>query len=462
MSLDSSPAGGGGGGSQRPGQLRPQSKARQDTLHDDIKTIREYIADKEVPANVEIALIRVLGAAKSAGKGIEAGEGQGAIKKLQEDVTQMMAILQKQGNKPSYAKAAAAHSVQETMPIPSRSYREIVIAPKGETEEQKRRNGRELVEEFQRNGAKEIVAARRLRSGDILVTTKDKTSKEKLQKETPWLIGAGTEAAIRRKRFTAIAHGIRTAQIDTRQQAEAIAEIYKQNPSWKNSVEILSVAWAKKAREGQTTAPLLISVAEPGQGDILVDNGILWNYQLHDCEPFYGECKVTQCFKCYQYKHVARMCHSHPMCGFCGSKDHITDQCCIKADPKKHRCGICPGGQNHTAWSRDCPTRKPHMEAARHAHENRPRRFLQQVNPGNIPSITFASSRSNDAIEVESTQRSRKRVPGPGEWQTPRARGRPTFISQEENNGRIDIMMREMSQTVIPETQPFIPTNEDF
>ena len=145
-----------------------------------------------------------------------------------------------------------------------------------------------------------MVAARRLRSGDILVTTKDPKAKARLQKEPQWLEGVGTSVEIRRKRYMVIVHGIRRAQLDTSDQKKAFTEIYAQNQGLKGRVEILGATWARRTpKEGTLTSPLLLSVAEPAQGDILIDEGFLWNYQLHNCKPFYGGYKITQCFKCY-------------------------------------------------------------------------------------------------------------------------------------------------------------------
>lgn len=66
------------------------------------------------------------------------------------------------------------------------------------------------------------MAARRLRSGDILVTTKDQEAKARLQKEPQWLEGVGAGAEVRRKRYTVIAHGIRRTQLDTSDQNKAL------------------------------------------------------------------------------------------------------------------------------------------------------------------------------------------------------------------------------------------------
>lgn len=76
------------------------------------------------------------------------GGETGAIRSLREDVNQIKTMLRTQTTKPTYAQATASQAKSNTVPIPPRTYREIVVAPGIETNEQKQRNGRELVEEL--------------------------------------------------------------------------------------------------------------------------------------------------------------------------------------------------------------------------------------------------------------------------------------------------------------------------
>jgi hypothetical protein len=49
-----------------------------------------------------------------------------------------------------------------------------------ETEEQKRRNGKELVEELNKRCVGKVLAARRLGSGDVLITTIDRATYQEM------------------------------------------------------------------------------------------------------------------------------------------------------------------------------------------------------------------------------------------------------------------------------------------
>jgi len=154
-------------------------------------------------------------------------------------------------------------------------------------------------------------------------------------KDTKWLETFGDGARIKRREFAVIAHRIWVSQIQN--QDQAIQEIFRQNPKLQGSVDIVQVAFSKKTlRSGRTTGPLIISVTEPEQANRLIDAGLIWQYELHNCEPFEGDCVITQCFQCYKYGHVGYRCHNLQRCGFCAALGHATNECIGKEDHTKH------------------------------------------------------------------------------------------------------------------------------
>jgi hypothetical protein len=226
--------------------------------------------------------------------------------------------------------------IEPAKPVPARHKREIIIARGGETPEQARRTGKEVVDQLNNAGMDgQIVAARNLPSGDIVLTTDEEATRTKWLTDRKWTAVLGEEARVKRREFVVLAHGVKVSQIqDTKQAIEAI---YGQNPKLRDTVEILRVAWARKLlQSGRKTGPLHISVAEPEQANILIQGGLVWDYQLHDCEPYIGECQITQCFNCYQYGHLAKMCRNIQQCGFCAGANHATNDCMKKEDGTLH------------------------------------------------------------------------------------------------------------------------------
>jgi hypothetical protein len=153
--------------------------------------------------------------------------------------------------------------------VPVRHRREIVVIKGGETPEQARRTGKDIIDQLNSTSMEgQMVAARHLPSGDIVLTTDDEQTRTRWLADRQWLAVFGTDAQVERREFVVLAHGIKVNQAqDVRQTIQAI---YEQNPRLQNTVEILRVAWARKLlRTGRETGPLHIGVAELEQANIL-------------------------------------------------------------------------------------------------------------------------------------------------------------------------------------------------
>ena len=163
--------------------------------------------------------------------------------------------------------------------------------------------------------------------------------------DTKWLETFGTGSRVKRRDFAVLAHRIRVSLVQN--QGQAIADIYKQNPRLAGAVDILRVAFSRKViQAGCKTGLLIISVAEPEQANRLINAGLIYGYKLHNCEPYDGNCVITQCFRCYNYRHKAGKCRNTQRCGFCGSLGHATNNCIGKEDTGMYRCIPCRGKHN--------------------------------------------------------------------------------------------------------------------
>lgn len=365
-----------------------------------------------------------------------------------------------------------------TKPVPTRHNREIVVVRGAESTQQAQRTGKELVEQL--NKEKEgqeghVIAIRKLQSGDIVITMDDERTRTKWLQQTEWLATFGEGARIKRREFIVLAHGIKVNQIQDQEQA--IVRIYEQNPKLKGAIEITRVKWAKPLiRSGRTTGPLHISVLEPEQANTLIKAGLIWDYQLHDCEPYHGDCQITQCFKCYLYGHTAKMCINTTRCGFCAAPGHSTNDCMAKEDRTKYRCVPCgTKNGNHTSWHKDCPMRSKQAQRARLAYSNRPTQFQthQVVRDNMVASIRAIAqpigakqtTRGDIYLTQEQSQRPTQNVNSStasvrteGEWQTVQKRtispaqgpiakrGRPIGSTRATRNN-IDIRTFSNTQT---------------
>jgi hypothetical protein len=284
--------------------------------------------------------------------------------------------------------------------VPKRLARELVIACPDASPQDRGRPIAQIVEEINKlKGSAvpgRVLAARRLPSGDILITADTAETKEQLESSSSWLPAVGQTAKVNRRRFTVLVHGMRTSALDCSKPEEAIKELLGQNQHLRNRVEILHVRWPRKAvKLDKPVSHLVVDVASPAQANLLIDEGLLFHSELKDCELYHGDCRLTQCFNCQKYGHTARVCRSTQKCGACAALGHGDHDCALRGNPSALRCANC--GLGHPAWSSKCRIRREQVEKAQLAYSTRPRRFLLSTG-----SSQSASSRSSPLVGLHS------------------------------------------------------------
>lgn len=411
-------------------------------VNDEIQIIETFVREENWPARIREAWERVKQAT-----GDQAQQPQGDVPgraiadinaQLKDLTTAVRKLVQQPAQRgPQLSYAAVLQGVgkpmppqaQGEMPVPARRSRELVIAPGTETTAQKQRSGREIVRDVnEKIQCEAVVAARRLPSGDTLLTFEGEEAKRKWQGNIKVTEAFGADAKLRIREYTVIAHGVRVASLDVKDQKAGIASIYTQNPALKGVVTVVRIGWSHKTiKQGKRTAPLFLGIAEPEQANLLIEQGLLLGAEFHDCEIFCGDCQVTQCFRCQSYGHTAKHCQNVVRCGHCAAAGHKSTDCTKKEDHTAHRCVVCKG--KHPAWSRDCSVRKAQAAAARQAYLSRPSRFQIRIKHRETPitqtpiiDLRFNTSQETTAF-VGSTVESDIEVEAPPPPK--RRRGRP-------------------------------------
>jgi hypothetical protein len=450
-------------------------ESSQTQIHADIELIATYLAKRNASTKLVGAIDRIRDAYTTR---VKQTNTEQAIRQLHETVQKLAEKVSKtsyEAPKPALGSYAAAASrgasatkqtrlqqslnpVTSQKPVPARHKREIILVRGTETTIEKNRTYKELLEQINKSEVAGVaVAIRKLPSGDMILTMEDEQARTSRLANTAWLEVFGPGARIKKREFAVIAHGIRVSQVQS--QAQAIADIYQQNPQLQGTIEIVRVAFTKRLlKSGRATGPLIISVTEPEQANRLIDAGLIWSYELHDCEPFTGDCVITQCFKCYQYGHVSQKCHNLQRCGFCAGTGHATNDCLGREDSTKHRCVQCKG--NHPSWARECLVRGQHAEAAQVAYSNRPVRYQASTGPVRRIQTAVGPSQQTKAQETARTTNTtealittvidhplekwqepwievnRKRTPSPRSASAPPAkrRGRPIGSTKASRN----------------------------
>jgi uncharacterized protein YaiI (UPF0178 family) len=79
-----------------------------------------------------------------------------------------------------------------------------------------------------------VIAARSLKSGDVLVTADTPFTKALLEKVTAWTAAIAGSKLFQGHRFMVMAHAVKLSRVDQNEQAKSISDIASQNPSLKS------------------------------------------------------------------------------------------------------------------------------------------------------------------------------------------------------------------------------------
>ena len=99
------------------------------------------------------------------------------------------------------------------------------------------------------------------------------------------------------------------------------------------------------------------------QANRMIREGVVVRYDLKLAETYDPKSRVTQCYKCQRYGHIAPACHNQQKCGHCGG-DHSTGDYAEKEQATCRRCAACTIGE-HASWLKGCPAREKKRDRAK-------------------------------------------------------------------------------------------------
>lgn len=297
-------------------------------------------------------------------------------------------------------------------PTRSRVEREVTVRTRDAPPDILNRTPSETVQavNLARGGA-DVIAARKLPSGDTVLTYA--TAEAARSNDTNWVaLAFNDNITLSTPTFAVIAKGIRAGSVPN-DTSRLINEINNAN-----NITILyaKVIQGKPRRPG--TAPrssLILRAASIKDANYLCDSGLLFNAELHDCEPYNESLRPTQCFNCYRFGHISRNCTTPAVCGRCGGAAHDVpkgpnyNNCPAERNEIPHSCILCNG--DHPAWSRDCPVSGTHWQRAKEGYLSRPTRFRDQ-SYGNRPSSSPDPLRTLLALSTANQLQPQKRRAG--------------------------------------------------
>jgi hypothetical protein len=224
--------------------------------------------------------------------------------------------------------------------------------------------------------------------------------------------------------YKVLVHSIRVDSIDPR-RAEDVAKLQEENQALHDGLKITRLSWLNRGHApGKTHGSLIVGVATEQMANWIIRRGLVSNFAIHLAEYYSPESRLTQCFKCQAYGHVAPVCRKAESCGHCAGK-HNTKDCVTQSQLK---CANC--GKKHAAWNHECSVRRAAKVKSMQARYTAPTRFPQRSDA----TIDVEEERGWTLVESKKRKLSPaatdRRRAGPGRppaVQTPNARSQRTL-----------------------------------
>ena len=300
-------------------------------------------------------------------------------------------------------------------------------------------------------------AARHLPSGDWKIMFNTEEARKIAETTTGWVKRAfNPNATVARKGYTVVAHGLSSQRV----RGAAMPQFLLEKIKAENNVEVVRVVVPKTAKK-KTRTPLYVAVSTVDDANALCTRGVVVEGTWYPCEPFADGAALRQCYRCYGFGHVAKMCTARAVrCGYCSSthretecqakKDDLEDAMLNGTHAARTRCVNC--AEKHPAWSKQCPVRAKWIAQAKERWADRPRYFISPDYSKKTTQENATTAANPATVGLRNGNATRKRRAEPDEASRPaRHRGRPpaSSVLARPDHGSRDIsqMIAAMSQS---------------
>ena len=216
----------------------------------------------------------------------------------------------------------------------------------------------------------QIVAARRLQSGDVLLNLASLEARESLEKVTKWASqGQYKSATVLRQSFTVAVDGMCLARFNEEEKEPAMKQMERENKVLHPHLEIIDFKLPPVAKRPDTLgrskrySTVLVSVATTGMHDDILDKGITEGGSLKTTRPWDRAADIRQCYRCQGYGHITTRCEGKTRCAICAGEHDTREHksLVVKGLAKEDlKCAACE--QNgHPAWDPRCPIRSKEL-----------------------------------------------------------------------------------------------------
>jgi hypothetical protein len=131
----------------------------------------------------------------------------------------------------------------------------------------------------ERPDGREVVAVRKLPSGDLRLFLTNERTKATLLQDRSWTACLGQSCGIAGNIYKVLVHSIRVDSIDPR-RAEDVAKLQEENQALHDGLKIMRLSWLNRGHApGKTHGSLIVGVAAEQMANWIIRRGLV--QQLH-------------------------------------------------------------------------------------------------------------------------------------------------------------------------------------
>jgi hypothetical protein len=169
-----------------------------------------------------------------------------------------------------------------------------------------------------------IMSSNQLKSGDLSLRTATTSETKALRQfADDWVCRVGNGANIRNPTYGVLAHGMDNFE-------EIRENILQDNRPFIPRAEIKYVGWLTRNAYSKSASSVIIEFTQPEDANKIIDEGLVWQGELFQCERYERQCRLKQCFKCQKYGHIGTQCKATTARGYC-AQEHNSRDCPSKA-----------------------------------------------------------------------------------------------------------------------------------
>jgi hypothetical protein len=298
-----------------------------------------------------------------------------------------------------------------------------------------------------------IVSANQLKSGDLSIKTATNSEMRTLREfADDWAPRIGHGCTVRNPTYGILAHGIRTSSMDMSKFEDNKRNILLDNKPFIPSADLKYIGWLTRAAPTKSASTIIIEFTRPEDANKIIDEGLVWQGEVFQCERYERQCRLMQCFNCQHYSHIGTQCKTATTCGYC-AQEHRSRDCTTKDDADAPRkCANCHGA--HEAWSHQCPTRQGELAKTKAAYNTR-QRYHAVVSTAETPKISASNLGPVRRRSTRDFRQSQEEQQGRDPSQPRRGRKRPNMeldntTHDKENYARRDGSNQRPQRAAMP------------